>query len=604
MSTLQDTNVELDWRQKLRAMYRVAKFKPKLASAVVCFSIVAAVLEGFGLSFILPIVELAQAGGINPGETDGLLGLFFSIYSILGIPFTMGYLVLGVVTIMTVRFTSSFLVGWFRGAIETQYVRHLQQEAFNNALNAEIGYFDTEGSDDILNAIVTQAEYAGRVIRYALQTVEQAMLSLMYVAIALYLAPVLTVVTAALLASVAVLFRNVLEGGYSLGDEVADAKEGIQENAQAGTQGIRDVKLFGLAGELREGFTKSVEQFERSRIKLLRNESAITNFYQLVTAVSVFVLIYAALTFSSLELGALGVFLFAMFRLGPKVSNLNRLVYRVEGELPHLVRTQAFVAELSANREPSEGEKPLSGRIDTIAFDDVRFSYDEENEPVLRGVDFAVDRGEFVAFVGPSGAGKSTIISLLARMYTPDEGTISADGTPHTEVGIEEWRSRVSVVRQDPHIFNDTLKRNVTIGNRSVSRDELETACEIAQITEFVDDLPNGYETVLGDQGVMLSGGQRQRVAIARALLKDADLLVLDEATSDLDTSLERRVHEGIEGMERDYAMLVIAHRLSTVTNADRIYTMEKGQVVESGTHAELLSNNGVYGELYNIQYS
>ncbi|WP_224333824.1 ABC transporter ATP-binding protein [Haloprofundus halobius] len=602
MSTLQDTNVGLGWRQKLRAMYRVAKFKPKLASAVVFFSVVAAVLEGFGLSFILPIVELAQSGGVNPGEADGLLGLFLTLYSFLGIPFTMGYLVVGVVTIMTVRFTSSFLVGWFRGAIETQYVRYLQEEAFDNALDAEIGYFDTEGSDDILNAIVTQAEYAGRVIRYALQTVEQALLSLMYVAIALYLAPVLTVVTAALLASVAVLFRNVLEGGYSLGDEVADAKEGIQENAQAGTQGIRDVKLFGLADELREGFTESVQQFERSRIKLLRNESAITNFYQLVTAVSVFVLIYAALTFSSLELGALGVFLFAMFRLGPKVSNLNRLVYRVEGELPHLVRTQAFVAELSASREPGDGRKQLPDRIDTVAFDDVWFSYDEENEPVLRGVEFAVDRGEFVAFVGPSGAGKSTIVSLLARMYTPDEGSISADGTPHTEVDIDEWRSRVSVVRQDPHIFNDTLKRNVTIGNRDVSQDELETACEIAQITEFLDDLPNGYETVLGDQGVMLSGGQRQRVAIARALLKDADLLVLDEATSDLDTSLEKQVHEGIEAMERDYAMLVIAHRLSTVTNADRIYTMEKGRVVESGTHAELLSNDGVYGKLYNVQ--
>ncbi len=592
---------DLTWSEKGRALYRVVKFQPQLAAAVIALSVFAALLEGVGLSFIMPIVEVAQADA-PAREADGLLQTFLTVYETLGIPFTLGYLVASVAAVMAIRFTSSFLAGWLMAMIETRYVRHLQESGFNSALEAEVSYFDREGSDDILNAIVTQAEYAGRVINYALHCVEQGLLALMYLAIALVLAPLLTVLAAVFLGGITVLFRHVLDTGYTLGDKVADAKEGIQSRAQAGTQGVREVKLFGMIDELRSGFSEAVEQFETNRIKVARNDAAITNYYQLMTAVSVFGLIYLALTFSSLALAELGVFLFAMFKLGPKISTFNKYVYRVESELPHLVRTQAFIDELERHREPVSATQSVPKPVERIEFDDVRFSYDSSDEMVLRGVSFGIERGEFVAFVGPSGAGKSTIASLLARMYDPDSGEIRADGVPIEKFDIRRWRSRVTVVRQDPHIFNDTLRRNVTAGNREASRAEIERVCEIARVTEFLDELPDGYETVLGDRGVKLSGGQRQRVAIARALLKDADLLILDEATSDLDTAIERDVHEGIESMERDYAMFVIAHRLSTVTNADRIYTMEDGKIVEAGPHEELLSNSSTYSSLYALQ--
>jgi subfamily B ATP-binding cassette protein MsbA len=192
-------------------------------------------------------------------------------------------------------------------------------------------------------------------------------------------------------------------------------------------------------------------------------------------------------------------------------------------------------------------------------------------------------------------------VSLLARLYEPDSGEIRANGQPIDAMDIDEWRSRVAVVRQDPFIFNDTLRYNLTIGNRDVSRDELDEVVRIARVDEFFDDLPDGYDTQLGDDGVRLSGGQRQRVALARALLKDADVLVLDEATSDLDSNLEREVQESIENMDREYAMVGVAHRLSTVKNADRIYTVDDGEIIETGGHEELINNAGQYAELYNI---
>jgi len=276
-------------------------------------------------------------------------------------------------------------------------------------------------------------------------------------------------------------------------------------------------------------------------------------------------------------------------------------VYAVEGYLSHLGRTHAFLDEFDQRQEES-GDRSVS-RVSEIEFDDVHFSYSDDEE-VLRGLSFDVRNEEFIAFVGQSGAGKSTIVSLVARMYDPDDGEIRADGFPIEEYDIRQWRERIAVVRQQPYIFTDTLENNVTIGNREATRADVERVCEVAKVDEFVDDLPNGYDSQLGDDGVRLSGGQRQRVALARALLKDADFLVLDEATSDLDSNLEKEVQAAIESMEREYGIIAIAHRLSTVKNADRIYTVESGEIVESGSHSELLEDDGEYADLYTVQSS
>ncbi|MUV85132.1 ATP-binding cassette domain-containing protein [Natronomonas sp. CBA1123] len=589
-------------RVQLHALVEVARYRRLLTIGIVAGGVFAALLEGIGLSFILPIVETVQSPGNPAQEAEGVMSLFVAAYQFLGIPFTLGFVIVGVSAILTVRWTATFFVRYLRDALVVDYTRELQKKSFDNALGAKIEYFDQEGSDDILNAIVTQAEYAGRTIRYVIDFLEQGFLAALYFLVALIIAPYLTLFVLVFLGGFAVLFRYVVEPGYELGDKVADANERVQQAAQAGTQGIRDTKLFGLKSELYEDFLNAVNQFAASSIRLRRNEQAINNFYNLLTAVSVFVLIYLAIVFANMSLGALGVFLFAMFRLGPKASNLNRLLYKVENNLPHLVRTQNFVDELKQSREPDTVTEDIPETVETIEFDDVRFSYQGQDEEALSEVSFEFEKGEFIGFVGQSGAGKSTIVSLLARMYEPDSGEIRANDRSIHEMEIDEWRSKVAVVRQDPFIFNDTLRYNLTIGNREVSDEELDRVTRVAKVDEFLDELPEGYDTQLGDEGVRLSGGQRQRVALARALLKDAEVLVLDEATSDLDSNLEKQVQSSIESMERDYAIVGIAHRLSTVKNADRIYTVEAGEIIETGSHEELINEEGQYADLYAIQ--
>ncbi len=591
---------EVSRSEKIHALVDVARFSPRFSILIVILGLFAAVLEGIGLSFILPIIEIVQVD--DPvAEADGYMEVFVTVYQTLGIPITLGFVVVGVAVVMTLRYTMTFLVSWLQAVLIMRYTRSLQLRAFDHALDAQVSYYDTKGSDDVLNAIITETRYAAYVIRYCIRILKRTFFTFIYLLIALVVSPILTLFAVIVLGSITVLLRGVIEPGYQLGDQVAEANERRQQAAQAGTQGIRDIRIFGITGELYNDFADAVDTYTRSRITLKRNEAALENFYNLSVAVFLFVLIYFALTFADLSLSALGVFLFAMFQLGPNVSKLNKTYYKIENHLPHLVRIQRFLTNLESQHEPKEGTQPVPGEIRNVRFDNVWFSYNDDDK-VLRGFDFEVDKGEFVAFVGQSGAGKSTIVSLLARMYDVDRGEIRANGIPINEMDTDEWRDRISVVRQSPFIFNDTLRYNLTIGNRGVTESQLDRVCEIARVDEFLDDLPDGYDTMLGDDGVRLSGGQKQRVALARSLLEDADLLILDEATSDLDSNLEQQVQEAIESMDRDYAIITIAHRLSTVKNADRIYTVENGEITESGQHSELLNHGGKYADLYMTQ--
>jgi ATP-binding cassette, subfamily B, bacterial MsbA len=231
----QEQSKDLSLREKALAFWRVALFKPVLTAAIICFSFIVALLEGLGLSFIIPVIEVIQSPGDPAAEAEGATATFLSVYQFLGIPFSLGTIILGLALVMTIRYTTSFIVDWFRVALEKYYVRYLQRTAFNYALDAQVGYFDKHGSDDILNAIVTQAEYAGKVIRDFIYVFNHGLLALMYLGIAFYLAPMLTILAIVVLGGLTFLVRFVLEPGYTVGDRVAEANEQIQQSAQAGT---------------------------------------------------------------------------------------------------------------------------------------------------------------------------------------------------------------------------------------------------------------------------------------------------------------------------------------------------------------------------------
>lgn len=296
-----------------------------------------------------------------------------------------------------------------------------------------------------------------------------------------------------------------------------------------------------------------------------------------------------------------GVALYAMLiqRLLWPVTNLGRILDDYERARASLLRITS-IFELAD--EPAGHEAMPEGTgFREIVFDGVGFGYQPES-PVLHDINLRVSRGQSVGIVGPTGAGKTTVIKLLSRLHDPDSGTIRIDDRSLSGIDIHDWRRQISVVSQDVYLFHGSIRENIAYGREDVSGADIERAARMARFHDFAAGLPDGYDAIIGERGIKLSGGQRQRLSLARAILKDAPLLILDEATSAVDTQTERAIQENLRELGRDKTLVIIAHRLSTVRHADAIYVLDEGRIADSGTHAELIGRSGLYRELWQVQ--
>ncbi|MCA9110582.1 MAG: ATP-binding cassette domain-containing protein, partial [Planctomycetaceae bacterium] len=306
-----------------------------------------------------------------------------------------------------------------------------------------------------------------------------------------------------------------------------------------------------------------------------------------------------------LTLGELMMFLvYLMMLLGP-LATLAESATSFQSSLSGLDRVLDLLEE-PREMEPDENSIRLSaadveGRV---TFENVSFSYPSADTFAIEDVSLDVAPGETIAFVGPSGAGKTTICNLVARFYDPTSGRVLLDGRDLREFDVETYRSLIGIVEQDVFLFDGTLSANIGYGRRHATPEEIRSAADVANATEFIDELPHGFDSIIGERGVKLSGGQRQRIAIARAVLADPRILILDEATSNLDTQSERLIQSSLHTLMQNRTSFVIAHRLSTITHADRIVVMENGRITETGTHDQLLTTDGKYAAMIAMQTS
>jgi ATP-binding cassette subfamily B protein/subfamily B ATP-binding cassette protein MsbA len=383
---------------------------------------------------------------------------------------------------------------------------------------------------------------------------------------------------------------------------VAQAQVAISTRITEDFQGLRLLHSSGQLEAADQRLRSGMAELERSlrgQARRLGVVGPLASFLPILAIVLIACL--SLLLFGARSTGVLPslvTFVLALQRLNARLSGIAGIFNGLADNSGRLERLNQILSP-AGKQFRRQGGTPFTALEREIRFEGVRLRYAPELPPALSEVSFTLPRGRMLALVGPSGAGKSSIADLLVGLYAPTAGRIWIDDTPLEQVELASWQQRLGVVSQDTFLFNATIAENIAFGTPGATRGQVEAACRAAQAASFIEDLPQDYETLVGERGYRLSGGQRQRVSLARAILRDPELLILDEATSALDSQSERLVQEAIERFERNHTVLVIAHRLSTIANADQICVLDQGQIMERGRHGELLARGGVYAGLW-----
>ena len=499
-------------------------------------------------------------------------------------------------------FATEASLGWIGRSV----ISNLRRDVFRKFLTLPSRYIETHSTGPMLSRMTYNVEMVAESVTNVVTVMVRDLLTVLAaIGVMLYQSTRLFVFVMILVPIIAILIQALGKAFRRYSGRIQDSVGEVTQVTDEVLRGNRVVKIFGGHNYEMNRLVDVDEWNRRQNLKLIRSRAFGVAVTQVVFGVGVAGVIYAAHVESingELSPGSFMSFFGAMMlMLQPlrRITNINATLQRGIAAGDSLFRIIDEPDEVNSGTHTAER---LKGRVE---FRNVSFAYNDDGTKVLQDVSFEVDAGKSIAIVGHSGSGKSTLIGLLPRFYDADDGLILLDDRPVQDYELGSLRDNISLVSQDVILFNDTIEKNLAYGQlKQCNRADILRAAEAAHVTDFVREMPDGFETVVGDRGLLLSGGQRQRIAIGRALLKNAPVLILDEATSSLDTKSERRIQEALNQLMADRTTLVIAHRLSTVENADRIIVLDDGKIVESGTHAELLTKDGHYAALYRMQFS
>jgi subfamily B ATP-binding cassette protein MsbA len=500
-----------------------------------------------------------------------------------------------------------YLQGFFMAYVQQAVMRSFRNRLFEKYQRLSLDYFHRRRTGQIMSRVTNDVVVLNESIDIGFnRLVTDSILLAVFAGFLVILSWKLTLLAMVVLPAVFVFIwyvgKKLRKYSERSQQKMADVTSVLEETIN----NMRIVKAFSMeAFETRKFFGATLEFF-RSLLRMTRIRHLASPINDiLATLAGVIILLFAGSRIlagtGELDAGDFMTFILAMFSMIKPAKSLSQIHIKLQEGLAAAERIFGVI-----DAPEKIKDRPSAVTVDSfrnsIRYDNVSFAYDGK-EMVLKDIDFVVKFGEVVAVVGPSGAGKSTLFDLLPRFYDPQQGHILIDGTDVRDMTLASLRGLMGIVTQETYLFNDTIFNNIAYGMNGVAADRVRRAAEMANADEFISVFKDGYQTPVGNRGVMLSGGQRQRLAIARALLKDPQILIFDEATSSLDTESELLVQEAIDRLMTDRTTLVIAHRLSTIKNADRILVLNEGRIVEAGAHATLMANGGLYRRLYDMQF-
>ncbi len=551
-------------------------WKYKLVFALGIFSLI--ILSATNTGFLATIKQVTDEGFVKQS------------------PEKMVFLPLILFGLMALRAIAGFFSNFSMRWVARRIVEALRRDTFKQLMQLPVGFYDANSAGMVISKLTYDAEQmASACTKVVLTVVRDTLTTIGILAYMLYLDWRLTLIFALIAPLMAFYLKKMTPKLRDSGKQVQQSVGEMTKAAEEAIAGQRIVKIFGATDFEFKRFATVVGKNRYMQVRLARLSSLNSMVVELIAALALGLVVYYAV--GRFSAGEFAAFVGALLMLIAPIKNLTAVNEDLQVSLS---AAQSVFEVIDTPAEVNEGSKEIGRAKGAIEFKNVTLNYANTKHPALNNLSFSIQPGEKVALVGRSGGGKTTLVNLLPRFYELQQGLILLDGIDIRALELKNLRSQFALVSQDIILFNDTIFNNIAYGVlRDASEQEVMDAAKSAHAWEFISQLPKGLQNEIGDRGVRLSGGQRQRIAIARAILKNAPILLLDEATSALDTESEQHVQAALDTLMQNRTSIVIAHRLSTVENADRILVMNQGEIVESGSHAQLLAMNGYYTKLY-----
>jgi len=560
-----------------------------------------ALLEGFNVGLLVPLLESLESS--DSGDTHWVTKAFARVFSSVGLDMRLETILIALAGMVVLVSALKYVKTMYATKTNIGFSIWMRSTLMRNYVNSDISYFHRTELGRMVNTLVTQVDHAGGTFFSMTEIVSSVGVTLAYLIAALLISPSLTGIAIGTMVVVTVIMQYFINRARVLGAQIVDAHSDMQAGAVDSMSGVRVIKSFQLEDNRLQEFGHRLRGLGVLNYGVDMNRAQ-ANIVQEVSLFGIIGgIVFVAVELIGLDLAVTVALLFVLYRMAPRINNLNSIRQGLAISFAALHHVKEVTDETGSPKIVS-GSKPFRSIDNSIVLKNVTFAYNGGPD-VLHNADFTIEKGQMTALVGTSGAGKSTLIDLVLRFHDPVKGGIVVDGTDLRELDLADWRRSIGVVSQDVFLFNDSIANNIGfgLGDGNITEEAVISAAKQAYAHDFVLSLPDGYDTIVGDRGLNLSGGQRQRVSLARAILKQPKLLILDEATSSLDSESESLIQDYIREIRGSLTILVVAHRMSTIQSADKIAVLEEGRIVEEGDWDSLLAEEGVFANYHRLQF-
>ncbi|CEA12626.1 ABC transporter ATP-binding protein [Methanobacterium formicicum] len=569
---------------------------PRKVALALTLMVILSLNEAVSLLILVPLLGLVglDVGQGSLGQIDVLVSNFFSF---LGLQPTLVLVLILYVVVISVSALLTRYQTLQTSQIQYQFANHLRQRLYNAITNSSWLFFSRMKSSSLAHALTNEIERISTGTGQFLTFIASIMILVVYIIFALELAGLFTGVIFAVGIVILLVLRRRASRSRTSGEDITTTTRDLYYSILQHLDGMKTIKSFGMQDENKKIFKKQSNQVAGNYLQAIRSYADVKLLFDVGTVIVLALMVFILIEVVKLPTASLFLLIYLFVRMIPQFSTVQRAYQYFINMLPAFGNVSSLEEQFLDNSESKEKDNGSVEFKESIKLENVFFSYGDENQFTLDNLNLEIPAGKTIALAGPSGAGKSTVADLVMGLISPDQGKVTVDGKPITPSSVASWRNRIGYVAQETFLFNETIRFNLKLARPDASEDDLKEALKMAAAYDFVSKLPEGMDTVIGDRGVRLSGGERQRLALARALLRKPSLLIMDEATSNLDSDNEKKILKAIDDIHGEITILMIAHRISTIKNADIIHLIDKSEIMESGTWQEL-SDKGIFWDL------